>query len=378
MKIEQKRWTRERGWETNKSSSILVKADLVLVFASREEMSQPATFRELRKSYPHSILLGCTTAGEIYNTQVTDDSVVLTAISFEHTKIKAVSLPITHMDESSAIGQKLAESLSKENLRHVLVLSDGVHVNGSKLVEGIRTHLPPSVSISGGLAGDGSRFEKTYVLSEEGVHCDYIAIVGFYGDRLQVGCSSLGGWDPFGPERVVTKSKDNILFELDGQSALELYKKYLGELAHKLPSSGLYFPLTIRSSDKDEWVVRTLLSVDEKNNSMIFAGNIPQNSHARLMKANMERLIEGANGAAKNIKDVQKSEPDLALLISCVGRKMILKQRVEEEVEAVQEIFGPATFLAGFYSYGEISPHTPNAKCELHNQSMTITTFKEI
>lgn len=378
MKIEQKRWTKEHDWETNALSKTLERVDLVLVFASREQMSHPSTFRELRNSYPQAILLGCTTAGEIYNTQVTDDSVVLTAICFEHTKLKAVSLPIVHMEDSQSIGQKLVNSLEKENLQHVLVLSDGVHVNGSKLVEGMRGHLPAAVSISGGLAGDGSRFEKTYVMSSDGVHADHVAVVGFYGNRLKVECSSLGGWDPFGPERVVTKSKDNVLYELDGQSALELYKKYLGELAHKLPSSGLLFPLTIRSSDKDEWVVRTLLSVDEKNNSMTFAGNIPQNSHARLMKANMERLIEGANGAAKNIKDVQKAEPDLALLISCVGRKMILKQRIEEEVEAVQEIFGPATFLAGFYSYGEISPHTPHAKCELHNQSMTITTFTEV
>jgi hypothetical protein len=369
MKIEQKRWTREHNWEINKSSETLERVDLVLVFASREEMSQPATFRELRKSYPHALLLGCTTAGEIYNTQVTDDSVVLTAICFEHTKLKAVSFPIARMEESRMIGQKLVESLEKENLRHVLVLSDGVHVNGSKLVEGMREHLPAGASISGGLAGDGSRFEKTYVLSEAGVLPDQVAIIGFYGDRLKVECSSLGGWDPFGPERIVTKSKDNVLYELDGQSALDLYKKYLGELAHKLPSSGLLFPLTIRSSDKDEWVVRTLLSVDEKNNSMIFAGNIPQNAHARLMKANMERLIEGANGAAKSIRDVQKTEPELALLISCVGRKMILKQRIEEEVEAVQEIFGSSTILTGFYSY---------AKCELHNQSMTITTFTEV
>lgn len=378
MKIEQKRWTKDHGWETHKSSKALDKADFVLVFASREEMSQPATFRELRKSYPQAVLLGCTTAGEIYGTQVTDNSVVVTAVKFEHTTIKAVSLSISNMEESHAVGKKLADSLDKTNLQHVLVLSDGIHINGSRLVEGMRENLPANVSLAGGLAGDGDRFQKTFVLSVDGVHADYVAAVGFYGDRLRVSCSSLGGWDPFGPERIVTKSKDNILYELDGQCALDLYKKYLGDLTEKLPASGLLFPLTIRSSDKDEWLVRTLLSVDEKNNAMIFAGNIPQDSHARLMRANMERLIEGANGAARNIKQVQKTDPDFALLISCVGRKMILKQRIEEEVEAVQEIFGPDTFLTGFYSYGEISSHTPNARCELHNQTMTITTFTEV
>lgn len=378
MKIEQKRWTRLKGWETNPSSQNLEKADLVLLFASREQLSQPATYRELRKSYPSAILLGCTTAGEIYNTQVTDESVVYTAIQFEHTRLESVCLSIPQMEQSYQIGQKMAETLSRPDLQHVLVLSDGIKINGSKLVEGMREHLSSQISITGGLAGDSDRFERTFIMTNDGVHTEYVAAVGFYGSRLKIGCSSLGGWDPFGPERIVTRSVDNILLELDGQSALELYKKYLGPLAQKLPSSGLLFPLTIRSSDKDEWLVRTLLGVDEKKQAMIFAGNIPQGSHARLMRANMERLIEGANGAAVNIHQVQKTSPQFALLISCVGRKMILKQRVEEEVEAVRETFGEATFISGFYSYGEISPHTPSAKCELHNQTMTITTFAEV
>lgn len=378
MKIEQKRWTRLKGWETHPSSQNLQKADLVLLFASREQLSQPATYRELRKSYPSAILLGCTTAGEIYSTQVTDESVVYTAIQFEHTRLETVCLPIPHMEQSYQIGQKMAESLNRPDLQHVLVLSDGVKINGSKLVEGMREHLSAQISITGGLAGDSDRFERTFIMANDGVHSECVVAVGFYGSRLKIGCSSLGGWDPFGPERIVTKSVDNILLELDGQSALELYKRYLGPLAQKLPSSGLLFPLTIRSSEKEEWLVRTLLGVDEKKQAMIFAGNIPQGAHARLMRANMERLIEGANGAAVNIHQVQKTSPQFALLISCVGRKMILKQRVEEEVEAVREIFGEATFISGFYSYGEISPHTPSAKCELHNQTMTITTFAEV
>lgn len=377
MKIEQKRWTKTNGWEIHKQSKTLDRADFVLIFASREQLTHPSTFREIRAAYPHAVLLGCTTSGEIYMTQVTDNSIVLTAVQFDRTKLKTISLPITDMSESFNVGKNLVDALDKTGLKHILVLSDGIHINGSALVEGMRQQLPDNITITGGLAGDGELFSKTYVLCNDGVKSDHVTIVGFYGESLEIGYSSLGGWDPFGPERIVTKSKDNVLYELDGQSALDLYKKYLGEHAQRLPSSGLLFPLTIKSSSEGKWVVRTLLSVDEQNGSMTFAGNIPQNSNVRLMKANLERLIEGANGAAQNIKNVQKTTPDLALLISCVGRKMILKQRVEEEVEAVQEIFGASTFLTGFYSYGEISPFTPNAKCELHNQTMTITTFTE-
>ncbi len=377
MKIEQKRWTQKNGWEMKDPALLTGQADLVLVFAARQQLTRPGVFEGLRKEYPKAILFGCTTAGEIQATQVTDDSIVVTAIKFDRTTLKTACVRINNMGESFAVGQKLIDAIDKAGLRHVLVLSDGLHINGSALVEGMRGQVPADVTITGGLSGDADRFKETFVLTNEGVKSDHVAIVGFYGDHLRVGYGSLGGWDPFGPERVVTRSKDNILYELDGQSALDLYKKYLGEHAQKLPASGLLFPLTIRGSNHDEWVVRTILGVNEADHSMTFAGDIPQNTHARLMKANFERLIDGASGAARNTREVHKTDPQLAVLISCVGRKMILKQRIEEEVEAVQEIFGKDTLMTGFYSYGEISPFVPNAKCELHNQTMTITTFTE-
>jgi hypothetical protein len=207
---------------------------------------------------------------------------------------------------------------------------------------------------------------------------DTVGILGFYGGALRVGYASLGGWDAFGPERMVTKSEGNVLYELDGKSALQLYKTYLGEHAAGLPATGLLFPLSIRQEGHPTPVVRTILSIDEDAQSMTFAGDVPEGAHAQLMKANFDRLIDGAHGAAEATHEaVGSSSPELAILISCVGRKLVLKQRVEEEVESVREVLGDSTMLAGFYSYGEISPFTPSAKCELHNQTMTITTFSE-
>ena len=205
-----------------------------------------------------------------------------------------------------------------------------------------------------------------------------VAAMGLYGDNLKVGYGSLGGWDSFGPERLVTKATANVLYELDGKPALDLYKQYLGDHAKGLPATGLLFPLSLRANEGDTGVVRTILSVNEQERSMTFAGDIPVGSYVRLMKANFERLIDGAAGAAKAChQGLAPSTPDLAVLISCVGRKLVLKQRIEEEVEGVREVLGEHAVLTGFYSYGEISPFTRSAKCELHNQTMTITTFSE-
>jgi hypothetical protein len=267
--------------------------------------------------------------------------------------------------------------LSNDGLAHVFALSDGLRVNGSELVKGLTAFLPEGIQVTGGLAGDADRFQKTLVLDGHEPREGTVTAIGFYGDRLKAGCASLGGWDPFGPERLITRSQGNVLYELGGQSALDLYEKYLGEHAEGLPATGLLFPLSLRTGDS-AGVVRTILSVNRDERSLTFAGDVPEGSYARLMKANFDRLIDGAVGAARATSlGLAGGTAQLAVLISCVGRKLILKQRVEEEVEGVRDVLGDDCTLAGFYSYGEISPFIPGAKCELHNQTMTITAFAE-
>jgi hypothetical protein len=315
--------------------------------------------------------------GEICGRWVWDDSLALTAVQFEDTRLELAVTELTGGDSYGA-GKMLATALDTPGLRHVLVLSDGLQVNGSELVKGLRDHLPAGVAATGGLAGDGSRFQNTLVWAGGEPAPGRIAALGFYGERIRVGYGSLGGWDSFGPERLITRSSGNVLHELDGQSALTLYKTYLGEHAAGLPSTALLFPLALRLDGGEYSVVRTVLAVNEADNSMTFAGDLPEGAHARLMKANFDRLIDGASGAARTgYATLGSSSPELAVLISCVGRKLVLRQRIEEEVEGVREVLGARAALTGFYSYGEICPHDAITHCELHNQTMTITTFSE-
>jgi hypothetical protein len=377
MKIEQSRWTQERGWIPARPGRLDSPVQLVLLFGSPAVLRDTAWQEDIRAAFPGAYEFGCSTAGEILGVDVTDDSLVATAIAFEHTQIRERHVRIGKAEESFEAGKTLAQALPHEKLIHVLVLSDGQIVNGSELVAGLTRHLPAHVNLTGGLAGDGNRFRETLVLAEGSPQPGTISVLGLYGDRLKVGYGSLGGWDAFGPERLITKSSGNILYRLDEQPALALYKKYLGEFASDLPASGMLFPLSIRTQEGESFV-RTILAVNEAEQSLTFAGDIPHGQHARLMKANFDRLIDGASGAARNsYRAIGQTSPQLALLISCVGRKLVLKQRIEEEVEGVQEVLGKETALAGFYSYGEISPIVPSAKCELHNQTMTITTFSE-
>lgn len=375
MNVEQRTWNPGKGW-TNRTTN--TQSQLVFVFGSRGAVGNPTHLKELQNAYPNAQLFGCSTAGEIAGTNVQDDTIVATALEFQTTRFEIAQTHCDSPEGSRNAGAALAEQLPTEGLVHVLVLSDGQRVNGSELVAGLQSALPQNVQITGGLAGDGARFEHTLVVVGDNAEEGRIAIVGLYGDRLKVGYGSLGGWDPFGPRRRITRSHGNVLYELDGQPALALYKRYLGEHANGLPATGLLFPLSLQTPDGRHEFTRTILGVNEADQSLTFAGDVPEGHVARLMKANFDRLVDGAQGAAElSVSIVDGAKPDLALLISCVGRKLVLKQRTEDELEAVRDVLGPQPVMTGFYSYGEVCPAAPNANCELHNQTMTITTLSE-
>jgi hypothetical protein len=378
MKVTQKHWTDRMGWQTLSGDGISDQVQLVLVFGENAVLKNEARIQEIRQFFPNGRIVGCSTAGEIIGNQVFDNSLTTTGIFFEKTKLQFAETTLDDMKDSFNAGEKLAGALEPEGLAHVFVLSDGLNVNGSALAKGLRSRLAANVAVTGGLAGDQDRFIETVVFLDSVSKKNNIAAIGFYGDALQIGYGSKGGWDSFGPDRLVTRSHENILYELDGQSALELYKKYLGEQAKGLPATGLLFPLSLALDGGDKRLVRTILSVNEEDGSMTFAGDVPEGCYARLMKTNFEHLVKGAAESAEQSQVVGSHTPDLAMLISCVGRKLVLRQRVDEEVEGVQNTLGQNTALTGFYSYGEICPVEPDDRqAELHNQTMTITTFTE-
>lgn len=376
MKVQQMAWDPSIGWP---EPDVSIAAELVLVFGDRALLEERSALVALSERYPEAAIVGCSTAGEILDTTVSDGRIVATVVGFDHTRVETGSLSVDAADGSTALGRALGATLSSEGLRYVMVISDGLSVNGSELVAGLTESLPNGTLITGGLSGDAAAFEKTVVVMGDAVETRMVSVVGFYGDQLRVGHGCLGGWDPFGPERVVTRSEGNVLYELDGKSALSIYKRYLGPHADDLPSSALLFPLSVRTKGNEDSVVRTVLSVSDADESMTFAGDIPAGSVARFMKANFDRLIDGAHNAARASYDgIEGADVELALLISCVGRKLVLDQRIEEEVEGVRDVLGDGTALAGFYSYGEISPLASTGSCALHNQTMTITTMTEV
>ncbi|HQQ95801.1 MAG TPA: FIST N-terminal domain-containing protein [Cyclobacteriaceae bacterium] len=379
MKIEQQNFIDQHwniirvseGWDAEK-------CQLVLVFGSKQLLKNVSHYVDIKKKYPAANIVLASTAGEIAGDEVYDDTLVTTAIYFEKSTIKCAETHISQYTNSRDAGQALIQQINQAGLVSVLVIADGTTINGSELVAGLNDFISQKIPVIGGLAGDGDAFDNTVVglnaVPTEGT----LVVVGFYGESLNIGFGSLGGWDEFGPERTITRSDRNTLYEIDGKNALELYKTYLGPYVKELPGSALLFPLALSLEGSTEKLVRTILTIDEAQQSMTFAGNLPVGSKVRLMKANFSKLINAASVAAEDaLSSLHNHQPELAILISCVGRKMILQQRISEEIEAARALLGVSAAITGFYSYGELSPLKDTFRCELHNQTMTITTLSE-
>jgi hypothetical protein len=380
MRIQKIVWDHRSGWTAPAAADDV---SLVLYFGTRDALACGTRYDELRKLFPRAHIMGCSTGGQIDNNDINDDEIVAAAVSFGATRLKVCRQDIGDPQRSRDYGEALGRALQADDLAGVFVLSDGLNVNGSELVAGISDVIGAKIPLTGGLAGDGANFKETLVGADCAPRPRTIAGLGFYGPAIRVGHGSAGGWDLFGPRRKVTRSAGNVLFELDGEPALDLYERYLGpEESKALPGSALLFPIQVYDVEQpDSAVVRTVLAIDREARSMTFAGDIPQGWTAQLMRGNLDRLAAGAADAARQARNGLKAKNDdqrFSILVSCIGRRLLMGQRTSEEVEAAGAELGLGTLRLGFYSYGEISPHAMSGRCELHNQTMTVTTLAEV
>jgi len=363
-------------WQIDKRAIKDRTPDIVFMFGRRVDLQDESIYKSLRAIYPYSDIVGCSSSGNILGDRLSSASVIAVAIYFEKGSVRVSIRDFTKDDNELKVSQDLILALPKENLKHIFILADGLSINGSKLVEGANLAVASNVSITGGLAGDDENFTESVVLVNGVVKSNRLIAVGFYGESIGVKSGCFSGWSEFGILRKITKSKANIVYEIDGKPALDLYKRYLGEYAKDLPKSALNFPISIKKDRSDsENIIRSVLGIDEKQKALIFAGDVPEGCYARLMKASVDDLIDGAVIASKQIGEVKKEA--LGLVVSCVGRKLVLNQLVDEELESIKETLGDNISLVGFYSYGELAPFIDSTLCQLHNQTITITVIYE-
>lgn len=378
MRLQTMTWHDGAGWSAPWPVLLDSPNTLVVAFGGRATPRTREALAELSRRLPRSVSMGCSTAGEIAATRVHDESLVLAIARFDSVRLRKVVRPLAGGDAFAA-GRELGKDLGASDLRAVFLLCDGLGTDGSRLAAGINSTLPPDVTVTGGLAADGDRFAATWVLGAEGPVAGHAVAVGLYGERLLLGHGCHAGWSAFGPERTITRAAGNVLYELDGKPALSLYRTYLGERAAGLPATALLFPLAVREPlDAGPPIVRTILGMNASDQSLTFAGSVPEGYRARLMRTRTEHLIQSAGLAGARAAEVfgDAARP-LAIAVSCVGRRLVLGERTEEEIESVRDALPRHAVQVGFYAYGEIGRRHRVDACDLHNQTMTVTLFDE-
>ena len=363
MIVEQRSW---RGsWSDTKIDNS--KVNLLLLFGDCEYFKTKQMFDEVRDIYPNAIIVGCSTSGSIIGDNISDNDIIATAIIFEK-DISLKVITIDDMDEDLIIN----EAIKLKDSKHTFVLSCGL-ISGDVIAKSFNK---AGVVISGGLAGDGTRFGNTYVIANDIAKQNRIVAIGFYGDDLIIKTGCYAGWDEFGPEKIITKAENNIIYEIDNEPALTLYRRYLGDEAVNLPSSGLRFPINIRENESERPIIRALLNINNSDNSIILAGDAPVGYFAKFMKTNIDNLIDNAILAAQDAKFETTENNHLTIAVSCIGRRIVLGQIVEEELEVVADTL--KGYMTGFYSYGELAPFHNTTVCKLHNETITLTTIYEL
>jgi hypothetical protein len=350
---------------------------LFFIFINKERSFWIEHLTLISAKFPSSSFVGATSAGQIGGEFIYDNECVITALKFKKAKFFLKTFEHVSSESSFDIGKQIAMLGNEHDVHSALIFSEGLNINGTKLSEGINL-TNKKIVYSGGLSGDGSDFKETLVFTKDKFIPNAIAVV-YFDKNVEFRTSAAGGWTSFGIERRVTKSHNNIVYEIDEKPAINLYNDYLGSKAKLLPSYGLHFPicLTSKNNNAETELVRTLLAIDEVAGSLTFAGDVNEGCEIKLMKSTTKDLIHSAQSLfAEKLLEINNLEGDVfSFLVSCVGRRLVMGQNTEEEF-----VLPPLPFeviRTGYYSYGELSKSIKENKCSLHNQTFTLTLIWE-
>lgn len=313
-------------------------------------------------------IVGGTTAGEISTAGYSTGSVVVMAIASDYLQFVPGIGHNMSSDERACAVYMASDILSKGSFGQeaaLLVFPNGMGGDGLRVLDGLHSVLGPGFEILGGYLGDDERFQSTFQYYNGMVYRD--AIVGlmiyYRMDCVRTGIGVRSGFESIGNSFVCTASEGNIVREFDHVRALDLYKDFLGEeRSARLPGVCLEYPFglidpELSTDGSDMFQLRCGLSVDHAKGTISLAASIPSGSSVTLTTASRGDIIQGARMAAEQaLAGLSGAIPRLVVMFSCVGRKLVLGRRIQEEVAAIKECFGEKVPLIGFYTYGEIGP----------------------
>lgn len=314
---------------------------------------------------PQASIMGSTTDGEIFETEVMVHSFVLSLTTFEST---ALQIELFSAEEDSfKAGQMIAQQGVKLGAKVAIIVADGIVTNGDFLMDGVNS-IAPSLVVAGGLAGDNGRYEESFIFCDTQIKSKSIVVGYLISDTLEVYHTKSFNWAPMGPKFKVTRADKNCIYTVDNISVLELYRKYLGSaLAQKLPQGGIEFPFVFYK--EGHLIGRAPIRLNG-DGSVVFAGNISEGEIIQFGFGDIDAILADAR---EIISDLAEFGPEKVMVFSCMTRKNFLGEDVHNDFEGLSSI-APTT---GFFTYGEFF-HDSDHKCNfLLNETMTVLGLKE-
>ena len=361
---------------SNKELDLHKEDSLILIFGNNMEI-----FQKVVEQFNSKNILGCSSSGEIVEDQLLEEGLSVTVLEFKDTKVKTSLVHFKDYDDSYNAGVEVMKNLNAEKLKGILVFSEGLNINGSKLVEGMESLNLNNSVIGGGTAGDYLKFNETWVYYNNKKYNNAIVAVGLYGENLNISFGSASGITALGVEKKITSSSKNVLYTIDDKRALDVYKEWFkGFGIEDIEGLLLQCPIEIsKNFNQEEGLVRTPIAYNEEEGSVTFTGEIPEGKFLRMMRADVEKMIEASHSAVKSSMEKLNKEKEsnvLNLMVSCAGRKALLGTETEDElIEANQITEDANSKQIGFYSYGEFT--NVNNKSEFVNQTMTVISIEE-
>ncbi|MEM6838904.1 MAG: FIST N-terminal domain-containing protein [Cyanobacteria bacterium P01_C01_bin.120] len=351
---------------------------LIVVFAAHEYCDSPEPLKELRQAFPKSKIIGCSTPVVVCDGGLREGAIAVGIIRFKNTQIRLSYTSVQGFAESRTAGQHLGKQLADENLKGVLIFSDGVTTEATDLVRGLQEMLPSDVTIAGGLAS-GHTLDDTWMLCDGELKRFYACAVGFVGNTVELTRATGGGWRLVGGECQATRTAGRTLFELDGEPANAVYQRQIGcNAGFGLHESSTRYPLTLRLPDLEMQIVRDINSVDEASGALELAGDIPEGVMVQVMTTTEDEILDGVDEAIERLrsKTILPKHNALAVYVSCAGRRAVLLEKTNEEAALAHDGLGQGIHQIGMYAFGEIST-TSSGPPHVHNETITIGLIRE-
>ena len=343
---------------------------LIQIFTSHNEKYYILTLVDnILNNLPNAKIIGSTTCGEISNRGSIINSTVISFSIFEQTKIETKL--VTYNESSFTTGKNLIQSFKNENndIKLLIAFSDGLNTNGEEFLKGISS-INDDLIVSGGMAGDNSKFEETFVFTQDEITSKGAVAASLHNKDLNVYTDYSFNWEKVGKKHIIEKSEKNRVYKIAGMTTVDFYKYYLGEdIGRLLPAIGIEFPLVIKRDGLN--IARAVLAKHD-DGSLSFAGNIEEGSEVQFGHGDVQMII---NKGLENVKSIIDHPIESIFIYSCMARRALLENDINLEILPLREL-AP---ISGFFTYGEFYHSCGDEGCsnQLLNQTMTIVAISE-